>query len=522
MLVFQWILILLAGSVALSAIARRIGAPYPALLALGGAALALSPVGPDLNVPPELALALFVAPVLLDAAYDASPRDLRDNMVPVAGLVLVSVLLTTITVAMVAHALVPGLPWAAAVTLGAIVAPPDAAAATAVLRHVRPPHRIMVILQGESMLNDASALLIYKVAAGVAVGAALSFGQVLPTLALTLGGSVVVGWSLARLVSTVIRRVEDISSSIILQFVTTFGVWLLADRIGMSGVLTIVIYALTMARLAPGRTSARVRLPSYAVWETMVSVLNTLAFALIGLHVRPILEHLAAADWHRDLLAAAAVLATVIAVRAAWVMSYNTAVRLKNHWFGVSLARPMMTPTFRGGLVVSWCGMRGIVTLAAALALPGGEGGGTAFPSRDLIELCAFAVVLGTLLIQGLSLKPVLRWADLGDDAPVEREIRLARVALAESALSELRGESGREAEMLRGELRAVVEAASSQDGTSDRVPHPLALLRRRIMAPQRDRLLALRRDGVIGDDAFHEVEGELDRQEMAVPPATS
>ena len=292
-------------------------------LALGGALLAFVPGAPSFTVPPELALALFVAPVLLDAAYDASPRDLRDNWAPVTGLVVFAVGLTTIAVAVVARALMPAMPWAPAIALGAVVAPPDAAAATAVLRQLRPPHRILTILEGESLLNDASALLIYRLAVGAVAANGFSIGAVAPTFLFAVAGSVVVGPALGWLVLRLIDRVQDVPTAIILQFVSTFGVWILADRIGLSGVLTMVCYAMTVARTAPERTPARIRIPSYAVWETVVFVLNVLAFIFIGLQIRPILESLEPAARGRYFAVAGAVLVTVIVVRIAWHMSFN-------------------------------------------------------------------------------------------------------------------------------------------------------------------------------------------------------
>src|SRR6476660_1114032 len=196
---FEALVGILLAAVLLAALARRVGAPYPAFLALGGAILAFVPGVPTFSVQPELALALFVAPVLLDAAYDTSPRDLRENWAPVAGLVIVSVALTTAAVAFVVRALEPGMPWAAAVALGAVVAPPYAAAASAGLRQLRPPHRILTILEGESLLNDASALLIYRLAVGAAVSNAFSLRDVAPTFALAVAGSLVAGPALGWL-----------------------------------------------------------------------------------------------------------------------------------------------------------------------------------------------------------------------------------------------------------------------------------------------------------------------------------
>src|SRR3954471_19067977 len=234
---------LVLAATVLAAGARRVGAPYPVFLALGGAILAFIPGAPSFTVLPELALALFVAPVLLDAAFDASPRDLRDNWSPVIGLVVFAVGFTTIAVAAVTRALMPDIPWAAAIALGAVVAPPDAAAATAVLRQLRPPHRILTILEGESLLNDASALIIYRLAVGAVVANDFSLHAVAPTFMLAVAGSLVAGPAMAWLFLHVIDRVEDVPTAIILQFVSTFAVWIIADRVGLSGVLTMVCYA---------------------------------------------------------------------------------------------------------------------------------------------------------------------------------------------------------------------------------------------------------------------------------------
>jgi monovalent cation/hydrogen antiporter len=516
MMVFEWVLGILLASVLLSALARQLRIPYPTLLALGGTVLAFTPGAPRIVLDPELALALFVAPVLLDAAYDTSPRDLKDNWVPVTCLVLVAVGITTGAVALVAHALT-GMPWSAAIALGAIVAPPDAAAATAVLRQIKLPHRIVTILEGESLLNDASALLIYRMAVITASVGSLSFASAAPAFLLSVVGSLVAGPLLAigymRLV-TLLNRSEDAPTAIILQFVGTFGVWLLADRVGLSGILTIVAYAITLARRAPATTPARIRVPSYSVWETAVFVLNVLAFVLIGLQIGPIFDAAAPEQRIDYLLVAAAVLATVILVRIAWVMSYNWAARWRIRRVGFHPPRPMMAPSVKSGIIVSWCGMRGIVTLAAALALPAGDHG-PVFPYRDLIVLVAFCVVLGTLLIQGLTLRPLLAWLDLRDDDPVGREVAQARVAAYKAALAALDGDGSPLAEALRVDLKDALVQASDANG-AQREGAQGDGLRLRAAAAARAAILALRRDGEIGDNAFHRVEEEIDRIELS------
>ena len=292
MAVFELVIVLLFGGAMLAALARRINVPYPALLALTGAALALLPGTPSVTLDPQLALALFVAPVLLDAAFDSSPRDLRQNWRAVTSLALIAVGLTVAAVAVAVRWVVPDMPWSVAIALGAIVAPPDAAAATAVLRQLRAPHRVFVILEGESLFNDASALLIYRLAVAATITGSFSGWSAIPMLVVVCAGSVLFGYLLSRLLTRVMPHITDVATSVIVQFVSTFGVWIAAERIGLSGIITMVVYAIAVARTAPDRFPARLRIPSYAVWEVVVFVLNVLAFILVGLQLKPILQRL--------------------------------------------------------------------------------------------------------------------------------------------------------------------------------------------------------------------------------------
>jgi CPA1 family monovalent cation:H+ antiporter len=508
MVLFEWTLTLLLAAVLLAGLARRLEVPYPALLALAGAGLAFLPFAPEIAIDPELALALFVAPVLLDAAFDTSPRDLKRYALPLASLVVVAVLLTTATVAVVGWK-IAGLPLAAAITLGAIVAPPDAAAASAVLNQFRPPHRIMAILQGESLLNDATALLIYRMAVAAATGS-LMLGSAAPMLALSAIGSVVAGYVLARLFLFAMTPVRDAASGTILQFVSTFGVWIAADRLGLSAIITMVVYAMTLARSAPRRTPARNRVSTYSVWETAVFVLNVLAFVLMGLQARPILSRLSGASLVEALELAAAVLATIILIRLAWVLASGAVASLLTR----TAARQSHSrkQNFRGDLVIGWCGMRGLVTLATAFALPIG------FPGRDPIVLAAFCVVLGTLVIQGMTLKPLLRLLRLEPDRSVEEEVSRARVAIMEAALDSLKGENSSAAAAVREQYlaaRLVAEnPADPQAATS------YDELRLRAIERQRQELEHLRNEGIIGDEAYHRLEEEIDWAELDAAPA--
>lgn len=522
--VFEIVIALLLGGAGLAALARRIGTPYPSLVALAGAALALIPGTPTLVLDPELALALFVAPVLLDAAFDASPRDLRANWRPVAGLALGAVALTILAVAFVTRALVPGMSWAAAVALGAIVAPPDAAAATAVLKQLRPPHRLLVILEGESLFNDASALLVYRLAVGAAVAGAVVGWNVLPMLLGVTAGSILLGLVLSRITLFTTVRIQDVATAVIVQFCGTFAVWLLAERLHLSGILTMVVFAMATSRVASDLIPARIRIPSYAVWEVVVFVLNVLAFILVGFQLKSIVSRLDRSTLLDYAWVAAAVCGAAILARIAWVSLVAAVSRWRCRSIGCAPGAVALSP--RAGALVGWCGMRGIVTLAAALALPTGGGEGAPFPYRDLILFTSFSVVLGTLVLQGLTLRPLMARLQLDDDGEVEREVRLARVATLRAALDATAASSGTEAAaLMRRRLELQLRRAEAElegaEGRADDAAEPWGSpaeevdVVRAAVAAERRQLSALRADGTIGDAAFQQVEQELDWKEL-------
>jgi monovalent cation/hydrogen antiporter len=433
----------------------------------------------------------------------------------VTGMVFIAVAVTTTAVALVARWLVPAMPWPVAITLGALVSPPDAAAATAVLREVTLPHRTLVILEGESLLNDASALFIYR----LAIMAALAHGGaplgVASTVAIVAAGSIGMGVLAAFVFGRIVSQFSDPPSSIVLQFLGTFGLWILADRLNLSGVLTIVAFAMVISRRSSIRMPAAVRVPSFAVWDTVVFVLNALAFVLVGLQIRPILTRVGPTQRFHDIVFALAVLATVIVARAAWLAVYNVTVRLSNRVIGNHLWWPIRVGSVRRTIVVAWCGMRGTVTLAAALALPDGSHG-PAFPHRDLIVLTAFAVVLGTLVIQGLTLLPLLMLLGLHDEEQtVEREAQAGRYEMFEAALQSLGGTNTEVAAALR---REYTEMLAYFDGSREerRITYREEVLTRATArAAARERITVLRANGRIGDDAFHLLEAELDLIEL-------
>ncbi|UVK50732.1 sodium:proton antiporter [Mesorhizobium sp. AR02] len=508
MALFELTLVLLLTAVALTALSRQLEIPYPSLLALAGAGIAFVPGAPMIEIDPELALALFIAPVLLDAAYDTSLRDLKRYRLSLLLLALGAVVFTTVVVAFVGWKMA-GLPIAAAIALGAIVAPPDAVAASAVLSQFKVPHRITAILQGESLLNDATALLIYRLAVSAALGS-IMLSNAIPTILLSTIGSLIAGYVLGRFSLLTLARIEDAASSTVVQFAGTFGVWILADRLGLSAIITIVAYAMTLARRAPRHMSARRRVSTYSVWETAVFVLNVLAFVLMGLQARSIVGRLSGERQGQAFLFAATVLVVVIVARLVWVASYVAIIRWFARFGGEDRRRDV--PTFGGAVLVGWCGMRGLVTLVVAIALPAG------FPGRDPIVLAAFAVVLGTLVLQGMTLKPLLRILNFERDTTVDREVAQARVAIMQAALDVLSRKTSAAAAVVREQYEA--QRVIAQNPEDAQAATEYDRLRLYAINRQRDTLEELRRNGTIGDEAYHRLEEEIDWAELAASPA--
>lgn len=499
------VLLLLVASFLLAA-ARRLNLPYPTLLALAGVLVAILPFAPEVGIEPELALAIFIAPALLDAAYDTNPRELKAYWLPLLVLAVGAVLVTAGVVALFGQ-YVGGLSLAAALALGAIVAPPDAAAANAVLTQVGLPRRQLLVLQGESLLNDATALLLFAAAVAAAEHHEPEGGTLM--LALAAPGGALLGWAVARAYMAVRHWFEGSLSGTVLEFTTTFAAWLLAERLHVSPVLTVVVYAMVLARTAPHRQPARDRVQSYAVWAGVVFVLNVLAFLLMGLQVRPTVAAFPDGQLGPALWFAVGVLLLVIVARVALLLIYRAASGMlwrtgARRW----LPEP---PPWRNFLVSGWCGMRGLLTLATSFALP------ASFPGRDLIVLSAIVVVLGTLILQGLTLGWLIRWLGVEDDeTELAREVGEARRAVLDAGLVVADREPPAVAAMLRTKLEAARDVAHTDD-PQGATPFDRGLAR--VVAAQRDRLTELRARGQVADDAYHRVEEELDWLELAARP---
>jgi NhaP-type Na+/H+ or K+/H+ antiporter len=323
---------------------------------------------------------------------------------------------------------------------------------------------------------------------------------------------------LSRASTLLSRYVDDVPTGILIQFLTTFLVWMLAEWLHLSGIITVVTFAIMVARSTPGRTPARLRVPAYAVWDLAVFVLNVLAFILVGLQLKPILQDLDRARLLTYAATSAAICATVIIVRMAWVLGHVTiAITVRNR-FEHRLTQPPLVAGLRTATAIGWCGMRGIVTLATALALPPG------FAHRDFVLFAAFAVVLGTLVVQGATLSPLMRLLGLKDDGSIDREVRRARAETARAALESIVDPAAHDMVQLlhrkyrvrlqRAERASDESGAGAEDPIDDGAAGYLEVLRR-AQSAERQILFDLRANGTIGDDAYHRVEEELDLAEL-------
>lgn len=504
MALFENMLVLMLVAIIFLQLSRKLAVPYPTMLAVAGVIVASLPWAPEISIDPHLAMALFIAPALLDAAYDLPPRTIRRDWLPLLSLAVWVVILTTAAVAWVGVSL-GDLPLAAAIALGAIVAPPDAAAAAAMLGRFALPRRAVAILQGESLLNDAVSLLIFSAAVGVAIGAA-SLTSLIPQLIIAVPGGLIIGFLLARTSMLFAPRLAGTLGGTLFEFVAVFGTWIIAERLHLSAVLAVVAFAMTIAHYVPARQAPRNRLHSYSVWQTSVFLLNVLAFLLMGLQARTIVRDLDPQELSFALSFAAAVFATVVVVRVAWVLAYNRLI----HYINPSQTR-FPRPPLGMSLIVSWCGMRGLVTLATALALP------ATFPSRELIVLSALAVVLGSLILQGLTLGPLIRFLGFPPDTSLEKDLANARLALIDTALFELNTRDDHAAVSLREFYEEERDLVA--DGHHPRAVSKTDQLRLTIIAAKRAKLNIMRHSGIIDDDVYHALEQDLDFAELAASP---
>ena len=503
---------------ALAILAKKVALPYPVLLVVGGLALGFVPGLPAVQLEPEMVFLFLLPPLLYPAAAFTSWRDFRANLSPISLLAIGLVLFTTAFVAVVAHALT-GLPWPAAFVLGAIISPTDAIAATAIANRLRVPQRIVTILEGESLVNDATALVAYRFAIAAMVTGRFSLSEASGGFILVALGGTGIGLAVGWLAGRVQRRLDDPPIQITISLLTPFAAYIPAERFHVSGVLAVVASGLFLGWRAPRILTSRTRLNLYVFWEMMVFLLNGLAFVLIGLQLPRILHTLAGHSlrqlvWHGVLISCVA-----IVVRIAWVFTSTYLLRLMS----ASLRKKDPYPAWQNVAIVAWTGMRGVVSLAASLAVPVTLSDGSPFPGRDYILFITFCVILATLVLQGLSLPVLIRRLGVMDDGLVNMEERTARLKANEAAAAHL-GEVDSQfpadiVERLRVEyddrIRQLEVCASPGGDCSDGLFAPsYQRLQQDALDVERRTIIQLRDEYVINDEVLRRIQSDLDHAE--------
>ena len=514
---------LLAAVIVLVLLARRLSVPYPIALVLGGLALGFIPHLPHITFPPDLVLFVFLPPLLYAQSITASWRDFVANARAILLLAIGLVLATAAAVALVAHALVPGLPWAAAWALGAIVGPTDPVAAAAIAEKLKLPRRILTILTGESLVNDGVSLVAYKLAVVAAVS-----GQFTPLRAggefvwSSLGG-VGIGLAVGAVIGWGRRRMDpDPTIENTISLLSPFAAYLPAEALHVSGVLAVVAQGLYLGRQGPRFLSASTRLQAQAIWGMVDFLLNSLLFIVVGLQLHSLVGRVAGQHLPRLLLQVAAVSLSVVTVRLAYVFATAYGTRLLNPREG---ERVLDLP-WQQVAITAWTGMRGGISLAAALALPLTISGGTPFPQRDLIVFLTFTVILSTLVVQGLSLPWLITRLGVEDDGEAAQEEAEARRQGGEAGLERLEEVAQAEdlpdglVDDLRGHFARMTEryaARADGDGDAEREEWADALrrVRREMVEAERRTVVGLRDDGTISDEVLQRVQRALDLDEQ-------
>ena len=521
----ELILVLLAATAALHLLAVRLVLPTPVLLVLGGAVLALIPELPRPALSPEVIFLVFIPPLLYWTAFNTSWRDFRANLRAISLLAVGLVLATMAAVAAVAHALAPRMGWGAAFVLGAIVSPPDPVAVTAVTRRLRVARDIVTILEGEGLVNDATALVAYRMAVAAVVAGGFSLGEAAVGFAWSAIGGVGVGLAVGAgigWIRTRIGKAPVVENTI--SVLTPFAAYIPAERLGTSGVLAVVAVGLYLGRRAPRLVSPETRTQATAMWEMFSFFLEGLIFILIGLELPFVLAALH--EYSVGTLAglAAAVSGVAILVRMIWVIPGSFLIRSILRRLGSDERKP----PWRAVAFIGWAGLRGGDSLVIALSLPRLVAAGTPFPGRDLILFLTFAVIFVTLVLQGLTLKTVIRALGMRPDAGAAEEEMKARDRVSAAGLAALRAMPAEDAEArealaaleeryrhrshryaarLRGERHARDE---SRTEASRR-------MRLAMIAAERDALLKLRDDDVISDDVMRDIQRDLDLEQLLI-----
>jgi monovalent cation/hydrogen antiporter len=514
----ELILICLVAVALLAIVARKIRIPYPILLTIGGVALALVPGLPAIHLDPELVFSLFLPPLLYPAAVFTSWRDFRANLRSILPLAIVLVLLTMTATAYLFHYLV-GLPLAVGFVFGALISPPDAVAALAVTQHLRVPRKIIVILEGESLVNDATSFISFRFAVAAVLTGSFSLGQASLRFLLVAAGGICVGLAVGWLATQVQKRLDDPPVQTMFSLLTPYVAYFSGERLHVSGILAVVIAGIYYGWRAPRILSGRMRLQALPVWEMVTFILNGVLFILIGLQLPQVIHALPSISAMHVAKLVILILSALALVRFVWMFGATYLPRLLSRKF-----RHKNPVRWQHTALIAWTGMRGADSLAGALAIPFVLANGEPFPGRDLILLLTFCVIFGTLVLQGLTLRPLVRWLKIVDDHVTQKEERLARLKANEAALARLEEieSSDRVKPETVARLRADYEDRIRQ--LRSQAPHEESViglfspdfeeLARAALQTERDTLIALRNEGTINDLALRRIQRDIDLAE--------
>jgi monovalent cation/hydrogen antiporter len=519
----ETLIALVAVAIALVRVADLVAIPYPIVLVLGGLGIGFIPGGPSLELEPDVVFLVFLPPILQSAGYWSSPRELRSELLPLTWLVLGLSLATMVAVAVAAETVIPSIDWAEAFVLGAIVAPTDPVSAIATFQRIGVSDRVASLVEGESMVNDAVALVSYKVALVAVVSGAFTAETVIDDLIVGVIGGVAIGLALAWLAAKALRRLDDPPLSIVLTVLLAYASFALADGIGASGVLAAVSSGLYAGWRSHEIFDADTRLNAQAFWRVLVFALNAILFVLVGLQFPEVLRRVGEQFSEGEIVGyGLLVSAVVIGVRMAWQFLPGSLGRIVEGARGWSPGED-----WRENLLIGWSGMRGAVSLAAALALPFELDSGAAFGSRDLIIYLTVAVIFVTLVGQGLTLPWVVRRLGLGVHDAWSPDEAVARLAAAQAALDRLEEIEAMEPgvpENVLDRLREIYQArfarcVAALSGGDGEVPieDPLVgyrRLREDLIGRERTALLEMRNEGRIKQDLFRRIQDDLDLDE--------
>ena len=515
------VVILFAFAAALVLVARKLAQPYPIVLVLAGLALSFIPRLPQMKLNPEIVFYFFLPPLIYPAALFTSWRDFRRNLRPIGLLSVGLVLATIVIIAATTHALVPAIPWPAGFALGAIVSPTDAIAATSVIRRLSLPHRIEVVLEGESLVNDATALVALQFAVAALMTGSFSLGAAAGRFVIVVLGGVALGLIVGCLMRAIHRRLDDPPVQITISLLTPFLAYLPAERLHVSGILAVVAAGIFLGWHTPVIVTARYRLQAFAFWEMVVFLLNGFVFIVIGLQLPGILRSLRGESLVRAITDGLLVSAVAVLVRIAWVFPAAYLPR----FLSKRVRERDPYPGWRNVVVVAWCGMRGVISLAAAFALPFSLPNGTPFPARNYILFLTFGVIFTTLVLQGLTLPLLIKLFGIKADTAIDEEERAARVEANEAALELIERVASdndfapNSVERLRAEyeerldeLRRCADTPAERRG--EIATREYVQLQHEALKRERETIIRLRNQRVINDAALRRIQRDLDLAE--------